>query len=174
MAIDSVILTPKAGAGNPIITGDFKGAFMKKALSGGSPVNQTIPNNQIPYPIITFNEAKYDTHNFWNYSRNCFVIPKGISKIQLTGQVIILTNATGLRQLLVQRSDPGTNFFKFFDEVPIHNTPAVTGTTTDISINSPWFDVIEGQGFALFPLQASGGNLDISGATGTFFALEAQ
>lgn len=172
MALDPIAMTPQAGAGNPIVDGKFRGAFMRKALSGGAPVDQIYANNAAPYPLLTFNQAIYDTDGFWNAARQCFVIPKGISKIQLTGQVVINTNNVGLRQLLIQKSEPGSTFFDFFTGSPIHNTMAVTGTTTDIAVTSAWLPVVEGEGYALLPLQSSGGDLGISGGIGTFFAIE--
>lgn len=150
----------------------FDGALMFKALNGGNPVDQYIANATAPYQTLTFNSAAYDTGSYWNSSRNCFQIPAGVSKVQFSAQAVFMTNNVGLRQLLIQRSSPGSTTFAFFPGVPIHNTMAVTGTTTDIAFTSAVLPVTEGECYALQPYQDSGSSLAVSGGGGTWFAME--
>lgn len=150
----------------------FKGAFMRKALDNGNVVDQFLGNAVAPYQTITFNEAIYDTDGYWNSSRNCFEIPAGVSYVRFSGQAVFHTNGYGFRQILVQRSDPGSTTFKFYMGSPIHNTTAIAGTTTDIAITSPITPVVEGECYALQPYQNSGSTIRISGGVGTFFAME--
>lgn len=150
----------------------FEGALMRKALVNGNPVNQVIGNAVSPYQTLTFNQAIYDTGGFWNAARNCFQIPAGVSKVRFTGQAIFLFNTSGIRQLLIQKSEPGQTAFNFFMGQPIMNTRAVTGTTTDIFVSSPVLPVVQGECYALQPYQDSGTSVPISGGGGTFFGLE--
>lgn len=150
----------------------FEGALMRKALVNGNPVDQVIGNAVSPYQTLTFNQAIYDTGGFWNSARNCFEIPSGVSKIRLTGQAVFLYNVSGIRQLLVQKSEPGQTTFNFFMGQPIVNTRAVTGTTTDIHLSSSVLPVVQGECYALQPYQDSGASVPISGGGGTDFGLE--
>lgn len=149
-----------------------EGALMFKSMQDGRPTDQVVQSNATPYQTVTFDSAAYDTGSYWNSERNCFQIPAGVKFAKFTGQAVFLTNGAGLRQLLVQRSDPGRTDFHFFPGVPIHNTPAVITTTTDISISSVILPVTEGECYALQPYQDSGLPVAISGAGGTFFAME--
>ncbi len=150
----------------------MNGALMRKALAGGNPVDQLIANCASPYQTVTFNKAIYDTGNYWNPVKNAFQIPPGVNFVRFVGQVVFLRNGNGLRQLLVQRSEPGSSFFDWFEGSPIHNTTAVAGTTTDIALSSAILPVREGECYALQPYQDSGTIVGISGGTGTFFGME--
>jgi hypothetical protein len=103
---------------------------------------------------------------------NCFKIPAGVSLARFIAQAVFLTNGNGFRQLLLQRKSPMGSAFEFFPGSPIQNTCAVSGTTTDLSFSSAVLPVMEGECYALQPYQNSGGNVSVSGGTGTFFGME--
>lgn len=154
----------------------FRGALVRKALNNGAAVNQTLGNNvSNPFDVVSFNESVYDTDSLWNGTDNCFVVPAGVSKVRLLGQVVFLQNGGGTRQILAQRksaSQANPTVWSFFTGQPIQNTEAVSGTTTDPSFASVVIPVAAGDKFALMAWQTSGHNIDISGGTGTFFAME--
>lgn len=154
----------------------FRGALVRKALSNGAAVNQALPSNaQNPFPVVTFDQAVYDTDNLWCLSENCFVVPAGVSKVRFQGQIVFLQLGAGTRQILVQRksqSNTNPDAWEFFTGQPIQNTEAVTGTTTDPSFASAVLPVTPGDKFALMAWQTSGSTVNISGGTGSFFAME--
>lgn len=154
----------------------FRGALVRKAVVNGAAVNQPLGNNvQNPFEVVTFNQAAYDTDSLWNATENCFVVPAGVSKVRFQGQVVFNYNVSGTRQILVQRksaNNANPNVWEFFTGQPIQNTQAVSGTTTDPSFSSAVLQVSQGDKFALMAWQTSGVSVDISGGTGTFFAME--
>jgi len=155
----------------------FRGALVRKALNNGAVANQAIGNNVTTpsYDQVTFDQEVYDTDSLWNATDNCFVIPAGVSKVRFQGQIVFNHNVDGTRQILVQRksaNNTNPNAWEFFTGQPIQNTRAVLNTTTDPSFSSAVLPVSEGDKFALVAWQTSGVNVDISGGTGTFFAME--
>lgn len=156
----------------------FRGALVRKALdNNGSVVNQPVPHGQVPYPVVTFNQVIYDSEDLWSMSENCFVIPSmpSVSKVRFTAQVVFATDIDGARQILVQRksvNNVSPNSWEFFSGQPIQNGHAIEHTTNDLSFASAVLQVVAGDKYALMPWQTSGGTLDISGGTGTFFGIE--
>src|SRR5262249_12673237 len=131
-----------------------------------------------PYPVVTFDQVLYDTDNLWSVLENCFVIPPtwllGV-KVRFVGQVVFTQNSNGARQILVQRksrSNANSNVWEIFSGQPIQNTGAIAPTTTDVSFSSAVLQALPGDKYALMPWQTSGITIDISGGTGTFFAIE--
>lgn len=151
----------------------MNGALVRKALINGNPVDQIISSSCSPYQTLTFNEVIYDTCDFWDQSENAFVIPWGVNFVRISGQAVFMTNGNGFRQLLVQRKSLGDMKYDFFPCSPIMNGQAVASTTTDLSFSSVVLPVVQGQRFVLQPYQNSGGDVAISGGTGTFFSIEA-
>lgn len=154
----------------------FRGALVRKALNNGSVVNQSLGNNvENPYDPVTFDQIVYDTDSLWNTNENCFIIPVGVSKIRIVGQVVFLQSGYGTRQILAQRKSTSNNNptnWEFFIGQPIQNTEAVSATTTDPSFSSAVLPVSEGDKFTMMAWQTSGSTIYISGGTGTFFAIE--
>lgn len=153
----------------------FRGALVRKAVDGDQAVNQPLGNDVVPFTVVTFNQDVYDTDGLWDAQENCFVVPVGVSKVRLQGQIVFLQKGGGTRQILVQRksiNNKNPSVWEFFTGQPIQNTEAVSGTTTDPSFSSVVLTVTPGDKFALMAWQTSGETIQISGGTGTFFALE--
>lgn len=185
IVILSLILIGAAIMASSVYSGDsspsegremsFRGALVRKALNGDQAVNQPLDNNVVPFTVVTFDQAEYDTDSLWSDQENCFVVPEGVRWVRLQGQIVFLQHGSGTRQLLVQRksaSNKNPDTWEFFAGQPIQNTEAVSGTTTDPSFSSVVLPVTPGDKFALMAWQTSGETIEISGGTGTFFAME--
>lgn len=148
-------------------------SLVRKALNGGAPVDQVISSAAKPYPVLTFNQAVVDTLGAFSASNSSFVIPEGVTLADFRAQVVWLYNPVGLRQLVILRRSPlnaDPSKFEFFPGSPVSTQQANTDTTTDMETGtvSP-VPVQAGEEYAAFPLQTSGGDLAISGGTGTVF-----
>lgn len=148
-------------------------ALVRKAIVNGAAVNQIIPDTAKPYPVLTFNQVVVDTMGAFNASKSSFVIPEGVDLADFRAQVVWLYNPVGLRQLVILRKSPlnaDPSKFEFFTGSPVSTQQANTDTTTDMETGtvSP-VPVQAGEEYAAFPLQTSGGDLAISGGTGTVF-----
>lgn len=148
-------------------------ALVRKALNNGAAVNQTIGSSQVPYPVLTFNQVIHDNLNSFDPSDSSFVIPAGITFAEFRAQVVWLNNSSGIRQLVILRKSPlnvDPTKFEFFTADPVATQEANGGTTTDMETGTVGLiPVQEGERYAAFPLQTSGGPLAISGGTGTVF-----
>jgi|GEM_PF-5269677 len=148
-------------------------AVVNKALDNGHTVDQIVPSDQRPYPVLTFNHVITDTLSAFDPSDSSFVIPEGVSFARLSGQAVWLHNPVGLRQLVILRKSPRNvdpTKYEFFPGGPVATQPANDSTTTDMNTStSEYVPVLPGEHYALFPLQVSGGDLAISGGTGTVF-----
>lgn len=150
-------------------------ALVRKQLNNGAAVNQSIPNNTYnPYVLLTFNQIVHDNLSSFDALSSSFVIPTGVTFAEFRGQVVWMPNYTGLRQIVIQRKSPlnvDPTKYEFFTADPVHTQMANIDTTTDMECGtSGLIPVQAGEHYALFPLQNSGGSLDISGGTGTVFA----
>lgn len=148
-------------------------ALVRKALNAGAPVDQIVPDTAKPYPILTFDQAVVDTMGAFNAANSSFVIPEGVALADFRAQVVWLYNPIGLRQIVILRKSPlnaDPSKFEFFTGGPVSTQQANTNTTTDMETGtvSP-VPVQAGEEYAAFPLQTSGGDLAISGGTGTVF-----
>lgn len=150
-------------------------ALVRKAIKENAAVNQLIPNNQqSPYATLTFDEVLHDNLGAFDPSDSSFVIPEGISFAEFHAQVVWLLNVNGLRQLVILRKSPlnvDPDSFGFFTADPVSTQRANTDTTTDMATGTVGLIPVQpGERYAAFPLQTSGGDLAISGGTGTVFA----
>jgi hypothetical protein len=147
--------------------------LLRKALKDGVAVDQVIPNDAVPYPLLTFDQAIVDTMNAFNAANSSFVIPAGIAFAEFRAQVVWYNNPVGLRQLVILRKSPANvdpNKWEFFPASPVATQQASVGTTTDMETGTVSLTPVQpGEEFAVFPLQMSGGDLTISGGTGTVF-----
>lgn len=149
-------------------------ALVRKALANGVPVDQTIPNNSSgPYPVLTFDQALFDTLSAFDPTESSYVIPAGITYAEFECQVVWKANPTGLRQIVILRKSPlnaDPTKFEFFPGDPVSTQDANNGTTTDMATATPGLIQVQaGERYAAFPLQQSGSPLAISGGTGTVF-----
>lgn len=148
-------------------------ALVRKALNGGVPIDQLIPNDAKPYPILTFDQAIVDTMGAFNAANSTFVIPEGITLAGFRAQVVWLYNPVGLRQIVILRKSPlnvDPTKFEFFPGSPVSTQQANMRTTTDMETGTVSLVPVQaGEEYAAFPLQTSGGDLAISGGTGTVF-----
>lgn len=148
-------------------------ALVRKALNSGAPVDQIVPNAAKPYPVLTFNEAIVDTMGAFDPANSSFIIPEGITLAEFRAQVVWLYNPTGLRQIVILRKSPlntDPTKFEFFPGSPVSTQQANTDTTTDMETGTVSLVPVQaGEEYAAFPLQTSGGDLAISGGTGTVF-----
>jgi hypothetical protein len=148
-------------------------ALVRKALVNGAAVNQIVPDSQAPYPVLTFDQVVHDNLGTFDPSDSSFVIPEGITFAEFRAQVVWATNSTGLRQLVILRKSPlnaDPTKFEFFTADPVSTQQANTNTTTDMDTGTVGLiPVVAGERYAAFPLQTSGGDLAISGGTGTVF-----
>lgn len=148
-------------------------ALVRKALNNGAAANQPVPNNQSPYPVLTFNQVVHDNLNSFDPADSSFVIPNGINFAEFGAQVVWVNNTVGFRQLVILRKSPlnaDPTKFQFFTADPVATQLANPGTTTDMdTVTVGLIPVQPGERYAVFPLQTSGGSLDISGGTGTAF-----
>jgi hypothetical protein len=148
-------------------------ALVRKAIVNGAAVNQTVQDNQQPYSVLTFDQAVHDNLGAFDPTDSSFVIPDGVDFAEFRAQVVWAMNSTGLRQLVILRKSPLNNDpskFEFFTGDPVSTQQANTNTTTDMDTGTVGLiPVSPGDRFAAFPLQTSGGDLAISGGTGTVF-----
>lgn len=147
--------------------------LVRKATQNGSAVNQVIPDSEVPYPVLTFDQALIDTLGAFNPAGSSFVIPAGITTAEFRAQVVWLYNPTGLRQIVILRKSPlntDPTKFEFFPASPVSTQQANTNTTTDMQTGTVSLVPVQaGEEYAAFPLQTSGSDLAISGGTGTVF-----
>lgn len=145
-------------------------ALVRKAPVNGNPVDQIIPNNAQPYPVLTFDCPIEDDLAAFDPSDSSFVIPAGITHAEFRAQVVWTNNVAGIRQLVILRKRATDTTFQFFPGDPVSTQAANNGTTTDMDTGTVGLiPVVPGERYAAFPLQTSGGNLTVSGGTGTLF-----
>jgi hypothetical protein len=148
-------------------------ALVRKAIVNGAAVNQAVANNQQPYNVLTFDQVIHDNLSSFDSSDSSFVIPEGVTHAEFRAQVVWVANSTGLRQLVILRKSPLNNDptkFEFFTGDPVSTQQANTNTTTDMDTGTVGLIPVQaGERYAAYPLQTSGGSLDISGGTGTVF-----
>lgn len=148
-------------------------ALVRKAIVNGAAVDQAVANNQQPYNVLTFDQVIHDNLSSFDPSDSSFVIPEGVTHAEFRAQVVWVANSTGLRQLVILRKSPLNNDptkFEFFTGDPVSTQQANTNTTTDMDTGTVGLMPVQsGERYAAFPLQTSGGSLNISGGTGTVF-----
>lgn len=142
---------------------------VRKALLNGIPVNQTIPNNQVnPYAVLTWDQVLIDEAGAFNPANNSFLVPPGFTKARFTLQAVWLQFMRP-GQLVIWRRRAGEQNFGFWDS----GSPVLMVDGGDMAINvAVPLPVAEGDEFIACPWQESGGPVNISGGSGTYFAIE--
>jgi hypothetical protein len=122
------------------------------------------------YPVL-FGDTIYDTDNFFTpITPGVFTIPQGVTMARISASVIWSPEyTTGARQLVIKK---GPNQ-EFFNGVSPDNRLAISGTTTDQAVHTPWIPVTPGDTFWAMVWQTSGHELAVLKSNGTWFAIEA-
>jgi hypothetical protein len=142
--------------------GGFKGAMVRKSA------NQSIPSGT--NTPVTWQTAIYDTSGIYNPSNPTrLTVPAGVTKVRLAAQIVFGSNATGKRDVLIQK-----NGSLNYDGRATTNALPVTGTsqTMTVNITSPVLEVTQGDYFEILVYQNSGGSLTVDDWWTTWAALE--
>lgn len=167
-------VTQTSGAGLNIVNGShtwaalwavqytsFKGAL---ALSNATQAITTATNTT----VIFQGSESYDTDAIHDPSTNNtrFTVPSGVTRVRMTCNVFWASNGTGLRQVKTWKN--GVDF-----DGQGNNLMHAGGSTSHLqNVVSAVVTVSGGDYFECVVQQSSGGNLNITNATGTWGALE--
>jgi hypothetical protein len=162
-ATPGVNIVPVAGSNGRLAMG-FKPAF--RGASVYMSANQSIPN--ATGTAVVFSNESYDTDNIHPSGSSAnLVVPTGVTKIRLVGQVSFAANGTGYRWAFFTLVS-GTGL-PIPSEMLVPTSPV--SAATRLNIVSDVFTTTAGSIFNLAVQQTSGGALDLQ-QTGTYFAME--
>jgi hypothetical protein len=151
-------------SGVPVATGTslFRGAML--TTSSGINVINGASLKEIPW-----DGAEYDTDGFLDTALDSIVIPAGVSRVQLSAQLLWENNTAGRRQAQLYKNNggpPGT---------PVDNRLADTGSGSYFSVfTSAILSVDEGDVFTIKTWQNSGSDLTINSNAATWFQIEVK
>lgn len=139
-------------------------ANLGKVAIAGITADQSMANNSAVQVVLnTFTTNTLGA----TFSSGAIVIPAGVSKIRITASISHAANATGVRQLLVNRNgSPGVG-------LPLQSTNATSAGATTLQASSPVLSVSPGDTISLFGFQNSGGALAAVALNLTWLAVEA-
>ena len=144
------------------------GLVGKKALNGAlirKNADQTFTSGvetQFTWQTIIF-----DSNSWADLANDRFIVPEGVTKVQVSSNAVWSPNATGARGTQVQingASRPGIIFSG--------HAPAPTANTAITQVSGP-VTVTPGDLITIVGNQTSGGDLDVKNANSTWFAVEA-
>jgi hypothetical protein len=144
----------------------FRGALLSVSSGTSIPSASSV--------VIGFDTVAYDTDGFWDIPSARFVIPSGINRIRLSGQMAFNSAATGDRRFIIRKNesgafgDPEAGQVLFTKDV---STTLSSSQTHIIPGISPIMRVIAGDIFTIVGRQDSGGSLDVTSAA-TYIQLE--
>lgn len=142
--------------------GGFRGAMVRKSA------NQSISSGT--NTPVTWQTAIYDTSGIYSPSNPTrLTVPAGVTKVRLAAQIVFGANATGKRDVLIQK-----NGSLNYDGRATTNTLPVTGTSQTMTVNltSPVLEVTQGDYFEILAYQNSGGSLTVDDWWTTWATLE--
>jgi len=141
----------------------YKGALVYNSA------NQSIPN--ATNTSLTFNNENHDTDNIHSTSTNTerLVVPTGVSRVVLKGQVSFAADATGIRQIQLLKDGSAA-----FAGGCINTELNPNGTwPARVEFTSPTLTVVPGNYFEIQVYQNSGGALNVLGTSSpTWFCME--
>jgi len=167
--------TRKANVVYNALTGRFVLALQQNIHRGALAyltANQSIPTNSSQ--PINFAANTYNTDDIHDDAVNNsrLVVPDGVSRIKLTGQVLFNASSVGARRIDM----PKNGFFanSYFGE-PASVDGAASSGQMSMNISSPILQVVGGDYFQLVAFQSSGGALDVvtnASSSSTWFSME--
>jgi len=135
--------------------------------------NTAIPN--IFTTDILFDGEVYDSDAIHDLIINIsrITVPAGVSQVIISGYVIFTYNATGFRQLSIQKNGGFQGVGSMVSDVA-----PIASIETRLHVFTPVIDVLPGDYFTLAVFQNSGGSLailgdsDVSDANNSFFSMQ--
>jgi hypothetical protein len=147
----------------PGLTGKkaFNGALVRKTT------DQVVANDTTV--DVTFDQTVYDTHGWVDLTNNQFIVPEGVTKVNVTYNLLWRNDSTlGVRShntLFNGSSRPGTGF----NSIDAPND----ATLHSVGRHSGAVEVSPGDTIRVDAYQNSGGNVDIRTANATWIQVEA-
>lgn len=127
--------------------------------------DQAIANNTAT--VISWQAEDRDTDGLWSVGvPTKFVIPAGVTKIELAGNGIFASNATGQRQAYFTKNGATVS------GSPNFSGPGLSGASIRFNLTSDVIDVVEGDEFEFVAFQTSGGSLNMTAGTSLWFAIK--
>lgn len=126
--------------------------------------NVTVPTNK--YMPIPWSKVTYNNSEFWDSNNPTrLVVPKGITKVRVAGNVLWDSNATGHRMLRILKNGTYSLGLPYTRDVAISTSPQ-NGTSGVIPVK-------EGDYFEFEVFQDSGGDRQFRADPYTWFSIEA-
>lgn len=171
----------KAGTTNCIVKGNYITNFTTAILDSGTANlalsdlagygalvhlsgNMSIAN--VTNTPISWNLATYDPLTLWDGVTK-FIIPNGVSRVKLVGNIVWATNTSGDRNVFIQKNGSG-----FVGTGNVNGPPGIVSGACSQYVATAVVTVSSGDYFTLVVAQGSGGNLNVNNANSTMFSIE--